>query len=242
MTQSKQEATRAEHDPGIDVSIILIVKNGERYIGEALESVFLSNAKPLEILVVDGGSADRTIKIAQSFPLVRIVPQTSSGIANAYNQGISEAKAELVAFISHDDLWLPDKLDRQIAHMAQNPDLLFTATMVEHFLEEGAEIPPHFRAELLERAHPGLIMETLVARKQVFEVVGLFDPSFPVGEDTDWYARAKDAGVPMAVLPEVLVRKRVHGANSSLNEKGINELLLRAVRGSISRKKAESGG
>lgn len=242
MTQTKQATILVERDSARDVSVVMIVKNGERYIAEALESVSQSTLQPLEILVVDGDSTDRTVEIARDFPLVRTVSQTSSGIANAYNQGIDEAKADLVAFLSHDDLWLPGKLDLQIAHMTENPELLFTVTMVEHFLDEGAEVPPQFRAELLNRAHPGLIMETLVARKKVFEVVGLFDPSFPVGEDTDWYARAVDAGVPMAILPQVLVRRRVHGTNSSLNEEGINELLLRAVRGSISRKKMKTKG
>lgn len=242
MTQTKQATNLVGRDSAMDVSVVMIVKNGERYIAEALESVSQSDLKPLEILVVDGDSADRTVEIARDFPLVRIVTQTSSGIANAYNQGIDEAKADLVAFLSHDDLWLPGKLDLQIAHMAENPELLFTVTMVEHFLDDGAEAPPQFRSELLDRPHPGLIMETLVARKKVFEIVGLFDPSFPVGEDTDWYARAADADVPMAILPQVLVRRRVHGTNSSLNEKGINELLLRAVRGSISRKKMKTEG
>lgn len=243
MDHVNPEATPSGRDHGLSVSVVLIVKNGERYIGEALESVFLSEVKPAEILVVDGGSTDRTVEVAKGFPLVRLVAQASTGIANAYNEGIAHATGDLIAFISHDDLWLPGKLDRQVAHMEQNPELLFTVTMVEHFLDEGAELPPHFRSELLGRPHPGVIMETLVARKRVFDVVGLFDPSFPVGEDTDWYARAKDAGVPMAVLPEVLVRRRVHATNSSLNEKGIDKLLLRAMRNSVARKReAASGG
>ena len=91
---------------------------------------------------------------------------------------------------------------------------------------------------ILDRPVPGLVMEALMARKRVFEQVGPFDPSFPVSEDTDWFARARDAGVPMAVLPDVLVRKRVHSANSSLGTPAINALLLRAMRGSIQRKRA----
>jgi glycosyltransferase involved in cell wall biosynthesis len=223
---------------GAEVSVILVVRNGERFIAEALHSVLHSEVKPVEILVVDGGSTDSTVKIAERFPLTRVVAQQGTGIPRAYNQGIAMARGDLVAFISHDDIWEPGKLDRQRAFMCENPSLGYTVTMVRHFLDAGAHVPPGFRAELLDRPVPGLVMEALMARKRVFRQVGLFDPSFLVSEDTDWFARARDAEVPMAILPDVLVRKRVHDANSSLTAPAINALLLRAMRGSIQRKRA----
>jgi glycosyltransferase involved in cell wall biosynthesis len=224
-------------DAGGTVSVIVVVRNGERFIGEALDSVFRSDTRPVEILVIDGGSTDRTAEIARGFPLTRVVAQQATGIADAYNQGIAMARGDLIAFISHDDIWEPGKLDRQVAFMRQHPLVGYTVTMVRHFLDAGAQVPPGFRAELLDRPVPGFIMEALVVRKNVFEQVGLFDRSFSVSEDTDWFARARDAGVPMAMLPDVLVRKRVHGTNSSLNVPSINGLLLRAMRGSIQRKR-----
>jgi glycosyltransferase involved in cell wall biosynthesis len=224
-------------EDGFAVSVIVIVRNGERFIAEALDSVFRSDTKPVEILVIDGASTDRTADIARGFPLTRVVPQEGSGIADAYNQGIAMARGDLVAFISHDDIWEPGKLDHQVAFMRQHSVVGYTVTMVRHFLDAGAELPPGFRPELLDRPVPGFIMEALVVRKSVFGQVGFFDRSFAVSEDTDWFARARDAGVPMSVLPEVLVRKRVHGTNSSLNVPSINGLLLRAMRGSIQRKR-----
>ncbi len=227
-----------ETDPAPTVSVVLIVRNGETMIGEALASVHRAETKPLEILVIDGHSTDRTAEIAAGFPLVRVIPEAGRGIANAYNQGIAAARGDIVAFISHDDMWTDGKLDKQLSFMRANPELLFTVGMVEHFLE-GDTPPPGFRTELLDRPHPGYIMETLMARKAVFEVVGLFDPNFAVSEDTDWFARARDVGAPSAMLPETLVRKRVHSTNSSLNERNINGLLLRALRNSLERKKAQ---
>lgn len=102
---------------GPTVSVIPIVKNGEPLIAEALASVYQSAIKPSEIVVVDGGSADRTIDLARSFPRVSVLEQTSRGIAAAYNEGIAHAKGEFFAFISHDDRWLPGKLDIQIGFM-----------------------------------------------------------------------------------------------------------------------------
>jgi glycosyltransferase involved in cell wall biosynthesis len=230
-------------EPGASsVSVVLIVRNGERFIAEALESVCRQTVKPVEILVVDGQSTDKTVEIARGFPTVTIVPQASRGLANAYNEGIAAAQGRLLAFISHDDQWLPEKLERQVAFMAANPDTLLTVTHVRHVLHAGASAPEGFRTELLDRAVPGFIMETLVARREVFDRVGLFDPAFPVSEDTDWFARAKDAGVALAVLPESLVIKRVHDTNASLSNLQINALLLRALRRSVERKRAASSG
>ncbi len=221
-----------------NVSVILIVRNGERFIADALTSVVSGTLRPAEILVIDGHSSDRTAEIVRTFEGVTLVRQDAQGIANAYNQGIATARCGLVTFISHDDRWLPEKLERQVTYMSAHPQVQYTVTHVQHVLHDGASPPAGFRTELLDHPVPGFIMESLLARREVFARVGRFDPSFAVGEDTDWFARARDARVPMAVLPETLVIKRVHDTNASLSHPQINALLLRAMRRSIERKRA----
>lgn len=220
------------------VSVILIVRNGARFITQALASVCQSLSPAVEIIVVDGDSSDDTIALAQTFPAVRILRQASQGIANAYNEGIKQARSPLLAFISHDDLWLPGKLDRQVAYLESHPETDAVLCQVEHFLEDGLTCPPGFRPELLGKASPGWIMEALLARREVFERVGGFDSAFAVSEDSDWFARALDSGVKLVVLPELLVRKRVYGGNATLVTPQINQLLLKALRSSIQRKRA----
>lgn len=225
-----------------DTSVIVIARNAERHLAEALESIGASTRRPGEVVLVDGGSTDATCDIAARFGFVRIVHQESKGIANAYNEGIANTTGALVAFLSADDRWMPEKLERQVAAFAADPSLDLLACHVQHALEPGCEIPPGFRASLLDAPIPAFIMESVLVRREAFARVGPFDPAFAVSEDTDWFARARDAGLRTAVLPETLVWKRVHDRNSSLNESNINALLLRALRGTLTRKRVGSVG
>ena len=222
----------------LTISVVCIVRNGEVYLEAALRSAFESTYPVHEVLVVDGGSTDRTAEIAAGLG-ARVLPQRSAGIAGAYNEGIEAASGDCVAFISHDDLWHPMKLEKQAAFLTQNPSVPICVCHVRHVLE-GPAAPPGFRQELLDRSVPGMIMEALVARRDAFDRVGLFDPAFSVSNDTDWFARARDHGVAIGMLPEALVIKRVHTTNTTLKAEGFSQQLLDVVRASVARKRSQT--
>lgn len=219
------------------VSTIIVVKNGERYLARAIESILAQTYSPYEIIVVDGSSTDNTPSIARSFLEVRYLQQMSQGIANAYNQGIDAAKGEFIAFLSHDDTWTQNKLSTQVHYLIEHPEIQYSVAKVKFLLEEGHSIPPGFRPELLEGDHMGHIMETLVARKTLFERIGGLNNRFSVAEDVDWFARAKDNNISVAAIPEVLLHKRVHNTNLSLTSAENNQNLLKLLRASIERKR-----
>ena len=224
------------------VSVVMIVRNGERFLAQALHSVRAQEYRPLEIIVVDGQSTDRTAEIATSFPEVRLTRQTGRGIADAYNQGITSAQGEIIAFLSHDDLWTPDKLSTQVQYLTEHPETQYCVARVKFFLEEGASVPPGFKRELLEGDHVGFIMETLVARKSLFTTFGMLDARLSISNDTDWFARAKDARIPMAVIPRVLLQKRIHGTNTASNVDVVNKELLEVIKQSLRRRKNQQSG
>jgi glycosyltransferase involved in cell wall biosynthesis len=221
---------------GLSISVVVIARNAARTIGEALASVERSSLVPLEVLVVDGNSTDGTPDFAARFALARVIAQAGTGIANAYNEGIAAARGELISFLSADDRWLPEKLARHAALHAERPGLLASVSHVMHFLD--GQPPPNSRADLIGRAVPGFLMEALVARPAAFARVGGFDPRFSTAEDTDWFARAVDAGIEIAVIPEVLVEKRQHAGNTSLGDTAGAANRLRALRGTILRKRS----
>ncbi|MFT5312548.1 MAG: glycosyltransferase involved in cell wall biosynthesis [Paraglaciecola sp.] len=221
------------------ITTIVAVRNGEQFLRDALDSILASDYPNVEIVLIDGGSTDGTAAIAQSYPQVKYFAQEGKGIPDAYNQGVSEANGEWIAFLSHDDRWLPKKLSLQAQYLSENEDHQLVVCRIQYFLETGCQIPSGFRPELLEGDHVAKIMETLLVRKNLFEEVGVFDTRYDIGEDVDWYARVQDAGFEVPVLPEVLVHKRVHDHNSSIDVDKNNVILLQVIRESIKRKQQQ---
>jgi glycosyltransferase involved in cell wall biosynthesis len=220
------------------VSAIVAVRNGERYLADALSSIRAQTEPVAEIVVVDGNSTDRSVAIATAAG-ARVVTQSGTGIADAYNCGVAAATCDFLAFLSSDDRWTSGKIAAQWAAMQAQPALLFTHAHFLYEVEDGFE-PPAQLAALVGTPQPGPIMETLMARRTAFDAVGSFDVSFHNAEDLDWLARATDIGVASQMLPEVLLHKRLHGGNLSLDITNNNAMMLRALRRSVQRKRGEA--
>ncbi|HEX7587125.1 MAG TPA: glycosyltransferase [Anaerolineae bacterium] len=220
------------------VSAIIAVKNGERFLAAAIESVLAQDYSPYEIIIVDGHSVDATAEIAKSYPGVRFVEQVNRGVADAYNVGIDAARGEFIAFLSHDDLWTPNKLSVQMDHILRHPEIQYAITRVQFFIEPGCKLPGGFRVELLVQDRVGMMMETVIARKSLFDLIGKFDPLYSSSEDADWFSRASDRQVTRGVVPQVLLRKRVHDANLTFTDPTAYPNLFRALKQSIERKRS----
>ena len=220
------------------VSVIIPVYNGARYLRAALESVFAQTYQPFEVIVVDDGSVDESGVIARSFSDVRYIRQENQGVAAARNHGIEAARGEFFAFLDQDDLWTPEKLKLQIEHLRTNQDLGYTLTHQQYFLEPGTTLPAWFRKELLTSIHTGWVLGTLVVRRLAFEQVGRFATGYSAANDSDWFFRAKAAEIPMAVVPELLLLKRIHETNDSARAKEILSELLKVVKSSLDRQRS----
>ncbi|MFO7999186.1 MAG: glycosyltransferase [Bacteroidales bacterium] len=222
----------------LDFSVIIPVYNGERYLREALESIFNDSWKSVEVIVVDDGSTDGTADIVRSYPGVRYYYQQNQGVASARNQGIRHARGALIAFLDADDIWLSGRFAKTHAFFQKNPNEHYVVGYLEMFLEKGYSRPENIKPEWLEV--PSKVPGTccMAARKQVFERVGLFNTSYRSGEDLEWFQRAGEAGVGMAWLPVPLVRRRVHDQNlSTMASAGKKSRLLHMMREAVKRKK-----
>jgi glycosyltransferase involved in cell wall biosynthesis len=215
-------------------SVIIPVRDGERFIGAAIESV-LAQDWPVEILVVDDGSRDGSAAVAARHDGVLVLRQEAIGVAQARNAGVARATGEHVALLDADDLWLPGKLVAQIGMLEARPELGYVLARYRNFLEEGSARPAWLDARELDEPQDGGV-GNLVVRRAALERIGPFHPDD--WGNLDWLLRARDLGVASALVPEVLLRRRVHGGNlSHLNRPGGGGLALWALRASIARRR-----
>lgn len=218
------------------VSVIIPVYNGERYLAEAIDSSLAQTYQPMEIIVVDDGSTDKSANIAKSFKDVRYYQQTNQGVSVARNVGLASVRGGFIAFLDADDIWTPNKLDTQINYLLKHPHVGYTITNQKIIMEHGTSVPTFFNKELLQKDHPGFVPSSLVARKVVFEQIGGFDATYVnEGEDIEWFARAKDAGIPMVIHKETLLHRRMHKSNISLHRRMNYPQLLRTLKKTIDR-------
>lgn len=199
------------------ISVIIPAYNAGRYLAAAIESVLVQTLPATEIIVVDNGSTDDTAAVARRWP-VRYHYQAGEAAPIARNLGVQLARGDWLAFLDADDLWLPDKLAAQCARFAQEPSLDLVFGQVEQF--HSADVAEH-AAFLPEsnRLLNGYVVGTLLLRRDTFLRVGYFDTQWKVGEFIEWYARAQDAGMKIAVLPQIVLRRRLHDDNLGLRQR-----------------------
>lgn len=224
----------------LDVSVVLPVFNGEPFLQATLDSVAAQTLQPVEVIAVDDGSTDASSSILAAFG-ARVLPASRVGQAEARNLGAAAARVHAVAFLDQDDLWEPDKLTRQAAALAADPGLGFVGAYSSVFLDGGTARPAWWKAAWDEgRAEPSLLPSATLYRRTALELVGGFrsGPELTLCEDIDWTSRAQDLGVRRAILPQVLVAKRVHGSNASNDRSAVVREQLAIARASIARKRA----
>jgi glycosyltransferase involved in cell wall biosynthesis len=217
------------------VSVIIPVYNGERYLSRAIESVIAQEYRPIEIIVVDDGSTDQSARVIRRYQECIYLFQQNQGHASARNLGALKAQGELIAFLDADDVWLPSKLLFQVRYLIEHPDIGYVITHMRPMLEDGVNWPSSLNRAYYTKNPPCYLPSALLVRREVFLGVGLFDTRYRHASDSDWFLRAKDAGVKMAILPEVLVEKHIHSSNLS-HETSVTFETMMAVRASIWRK------
>ena len=221
---------------------MIAVKNGERFVAQAIESVLAQTYTNHEIIVVDGRSTDASRQIAGSYKNVRLLEQSGEGFADAWNIGISAAEGELIAILDSDDWWSRDKLSAQVELFSREPETDYVITRMRFVLESGHTPPPGFKPELLEMDHIAYMPSALLVRKSVFEKFGKFTTDLKIASDVEWFARVKDQNLVLGVVPEVLLFKRVHDANLSYLDartRRFNHEVVGLLKQSIDRQRAK---
>lgn len=213
------------------ISVIIPVYNNARFLAAAIESVLVQDATIDEVLVVDDGSSDDSVAVAQRFvPHIRMVSQPNAGPAAARNTGLDNTGGELVAFLDADDLMMPHRIAAQAAAMSRpsKPDLVLSAQWL--FRDGDISRPSDDPAKIKQHLRPGLVPSTAFIRRTAFDSYGRFSPAHRIGDFVEWLSRATALGCRLEILPEPLVMRRVHDANLSSAGRADYAGLVKAIR------------
>jgi glycosyltransferase involved in cell wall biosynthesis len=225
------------------VSVIIPVLNGERFLAAAVASIRRQRYPHTEVIVVDDGSTDGTVTIANSLgDGVRCVSQANAGPPAARNRGLELARGDLIAFLDADDLWSDDKLEVQAARMLADPELDVVMGTTQVFLRSAAMDDP---TTLGEPAGPPALLLSLgsaLFRRAVFDRVGRFDVSQRMDDDVDWFFRALEAGARVLPLGNVVQYYRRHDHNITNAREVDRRFFLIALRKSLERRRSAPGG
>jgi glycosyltransferase involved in cell wall biosynthesis len=221
------------------LSVVIPVRNGERHLAEAIESVLAEKLDPIEILVVDDGSTDRSADIAESFgDPVRCLRREATGVAAARNAGWTAAVAPFVLHLDADDLVVPGSLALRLAVLAGNPDVDVVTGHTESFFSPELDDERRATIKLPDGPRRGHLSGTSIVRTNLIDRIGPLNEGWRVGADMDWYARATEAEIRIVVLPEVVVRRRIHGSNLSLTSGDEKIDRVRIVKAALDRRRA----
>lgn len=221
------------------ISCVIPVFNGERFVAEALESVFAQTYRPIEVVVVDDGSTDSTAEMLGSFGgRITVICQPHAGAPVARNRGIEAAAGELVAFQDADDLWLPEKLKLQAERLVARPEAGLCTCLVENFwepelAEEAERLHDTLHARPRLASWPGVL-----ARRDVLDHVGALDTGVHFNDAREWLHRAKAMDVVVEHVDRVLVHRRIHLDNMSRGRAELEPaLLLRLAERALARRR-----
>lgn len=223
------------------ISIIIPLYNAKETIKSTIESIITQTyPKAVEIIVVNDGSSDRGEKIVeemiannQTNRVIKLINKPNSGVSSARNRGIKEASGEWIALLDSDDIWLPEKLQKQIDEIEKNPEIKFIGT------NRNGEVYPFFgknkynlytinAKEMLLKWWPST--PTVMFKKSVFIEVGGYNEELKGAEDGEFWLRCAQR-FDIYVLNEFLVTTG-HGKRN-FGESGLSANMPKMYEGEI---------
>ena len=211
-----------------EVDVVIPVRFGVRFLPQAVESVLGQRSARCRVHVIDDGAEESVTEVlgadlASRCQYIGSNPGVA-GIGAARNHGASLGTAPLLAFLDCDDLWPADRTAVLGALMERtSADVAFG--MVEQFVDGD---PAAFRAS--DRPQRGMLAGGMLLRRDCWQAVGGFDTELPVGEFIDWVSRLRRSGRSEATSDQIVLRRRIHGDNTTLHRAGQRAAYASVIR------------
>lgn len=227
--------------PSPVISVIIPTFNCAHYLSEAINSVLAQTYPHLDIIVVDDGSTDDTQTVLSSFgDQLTGLSQNNQGIGGARNAGYARAHGEYIAYLDADDIYLPDKLSRQMACFEEDPLLECVQGHMVQFISP--ELGEDFSAIVeVDTGQPlaAPMASTTLIKRHALERVGPWSTELTLGTDLDWYARVQEKQVRCLMLEETVLARRIHRTNTNLVNASAKKERLHVLKAMLDRRRAQ---
>ena len=213
------------------VSIVMPVYNGANYLCEAIDSALAQTYDNIEIIVVNDGSEDNTEEIAKSYgSKVRYLSKENGGTSTALNMGIKNMRGDYFAWLSHDDFYKPNKIQREVEELAKLPNkntiiLSNYETIDEGYKQIACLHVENMIAEYPQREHSkyfyvlySVMHCCCLIPKKCFDTIGVFDVNLRVAHDNEFLHRLL-VNFPNKLIPEVLLTARHSSGRQGMRQK-----------------------
>jgi glycosyltransferase involved in cell wall biosynthesis len=209
------------------ITVLMPAYNAEKYIGEAIESVLLQTYGDFELIIVNDGSTDGTVKIINSFDDERIsvINQRNMGVAAALNTGIKYSRAPYIARFDADDVCYPDRLEKQFNFLEQNPDYILVGSDADYILENNDflfhfKCIAHSHQEIMQKLYfyCPFVHPTVMYKKESVCNAGGYPPDAHNFEDYLLWTSIANMG-KLCNLPEPLIKYRLNSNSVTIDEK-----------------------
>jgi len=192
------------------ISVIMPVKNGEKYLKEAICGIQNQNMNA-EIIVINDGSADRTEQIAKDTGCFVISHECSKGPVAAKNTGLKKARGEYVMFHDGDDVMNETALKKLYDELEADPSVYAVMAKVKDFISPDVENP----AQESPKSEPyyGLFTGAVLMRRSVFDIIGLFNEHIPSGEIIEWANKMAEHNLKIKKIDTIATNRRIHANN-----------------------------
>jgi glycosyltransferase involved in cell wall biosynthesis len=216
--QPQPSPAQFENGPRAKISVVVPAYNAARFLPRCLKSVYAQTLKPEEVIVVDDGSTDNTAALAAELG-AKVISRPNSGPAAARNAGIQAAAGEWIALLDADDMWAPEKLERQTASIRSDIVLIYTGVKVFDDKgsrnEGGPPIDPVSAKRMLRYANP-IPNSSVLVRREAITQQGGFREDIRNGEDWEMWFRLRHVG-QFAAVPGPLTDYYVYPNSLSSN-------------------------
>lgn len=202
------------------VSVVMAVYNSERYLAQAVESILQQTFTDFELVIIDDGSTDRSLKILQRYAAkddrIRLISRGNRGIPQTRNELLANARGEFVAIMDSDDVAIADRLARQVDYLRAHPEVVCVGGAQDWIDEAGRLLLWHQEPETDSEIQQRMLMgqtcinnPSAMMRRAALMQVGGYDESMSQAEDLDLFLKLGELG-KLANLPETVLQYRQH--------------------------------